>query len=90
MLQQTIIYFTPIVNASKACSLVWPSFDHPASNSPFGAAIIRIAASDYDVPVIIFFIKSLWPGASIIVNTDFSDSNFHNAISIVKPLSLSV
>ncbi len=77
------------MNASKACSLVYPSVDHPASNSPLGAAIIRIAASDYDVPVIIFFMKSRWPGASIIVKIDFSDSNFHKAISIVRPLSLS-
>jgi hypothetical protein len=36
-----------------------------------------------------FLIKSLCPGASIIVNEYFDDSNFQRAISIVIPLSLS-
>jgi len=34
LLRQTIIYLTPRVNASKACSLVYPSLEIPASNSP--------------------------------------------------------
>jgi hypothetical protein len=39
----------------------------PDSNSPAGEAIIRIPISAYEVPVIIFLMKSLCPGASIIV-----------------------
>jgi len=56
------------VKDNKACSLVYPSLEIPASNSPEGEAIIKIAISAYDVPVIIFLMKSLCPGASIIVN----------------------
>jgi hypothetical protein len=72
LLAQTIIYLTPKVKANKACSLVYPSFEIPASNSPYGVAIIKIATSAYEVPVIIFLMKSLCPGASIIVKTYFS------------------
>jgi len=68
LFKQTIIYFTPKVYAKSACSLVYPSLEIPASNSPYGLAIIKIAQSAYEVPVIIFLIKSLCPGASIIVN----------------------
>jgi len=68
LFKQTIIYLTPKVYANKACSLVYPSFEIPASNSPTGDAIIRIAQSAYDVPVIIFLMKSLCPGASMMVN----------------------
>lgn len=49
------------------CSLVYPSLEIPASNSPAGDAIINNATSAYDVPVIIFLMKSLCPGASITV-----------------------
>jgi len=56
------------VKANNACSLVYPSFEIPASNSPTGDAIIRIAQSAYEVPVIMFLMKSLCPGASMIVN----------------------
>jgi len=55
------------VKANKACSLVDPSLEIPASNSPLGEAITKSATSAYEVPVIIFLIKSLCPGASIIV-----------------------
>ena len=40
-------------------------------------------------PVIIFLMKSLCPGASIMVMLYFRVSNFHKAISMVIPLSLS-
>jgi hypothetical protein len=69
LLTQTIIYLTPSVYANNACSLVYPFFDIPVSNSPTEAAITSNAQSAYDVPVIIFFMKSLCPGASITVIT---------------------
>lgn len=56
---QIRIYLTPKVKANKACSLVYPFFEKPPSNSPVGEAIINKAQSAYDVPVIIFLIKSL-------------------------------
>ena len=56
---------------------------------PSFAATQRTAASACDAPVIIFLIKSLCPGASIIVNSYLSVSNFLCARSIVTPLSLS-
>jgi hypothetical protein len=71
-LAQTIIYLTPKVKANKACSLVYPSLEIPASNSPLGEAIIKTPTSAYEVPVIMFLIKSLCPGASIMVKTYFS------------------
>jgi len=33
--------------------------------------------------------KSLWPGASMTVNENLGDSNFHKAISMVIPRSRS-
>merc|ERR1711935_614906 len=77
-----------MVKARRACSLVCPSLDHPDSNSPGGEAIMRMATSAWEVPVIMFLMKSLCPGASIMVKTPFSDSNFQRAISMVIPLSL--
>lgn len=38
LLQQTIIYLTPNVKDNKACSLVYPSLEIPASNSQIGRA----------------------------------------------------
>jgi len=61
----------------------------PASNSPYGEAIIKIATSAYEVPVIMFLMKSLWPGASMMVKENLGDSNFQREISMVIPLSLS-
>jgi len=89
LLIQTTIYLTPKVYDNKICSLVYPPFEIPASNSPGGEAIIKIATSAYEVPVIIFLIKSLCPGASMMVNENLFVSNLHKAISIVIPLSLS-
>tara|TARA_B110000503_G_C7071316_1_gene380997 strand:+ start:678 stop:1001 length:324 start_codon:yes stop_codon:yes gene_type:complete len=45
LLQQTTIYLTPKVKDKRACSLVYPSLEIPASNSPDGVAIIRMAQS---------------------------------------------
>jgi len=36
-----------------------------------------------------FLMKSLWPGASMTVNENLGDSNFHKAISMVIPRSRS-
>jgi hypothetical protein len=77
------------VKANKACSLVYPSLPIPASNSPFPDATISKATSAYEVPVIMFLMKSRCPGASIIVYSNFGVSNFHKAISIVIPRSRS-
>jgi len=63
----TIICFTPSVKASSACSRVWPSLLMPASNSPVAAGTTSMATSAWDVPVIMFLMKSRWPGASITV-----------------------
>ena len=58
---------TPRVKARRACSRVWPFLEIPASNSPTPAATIRTAQSAWEVPVIMFLMKSRWPGASIMV-----------------------
>ena len=54
--------------ANKACSRVWPwaAFwaSKPASNSPRVALTTNTATSACDAPLIMFGIKSLWPGAS--------------------------
>lgn len=34
LFMQTMIYLTPRVKARRACSLVYPSLEIPASNSP--------------------------------------------------------
>jgi len=65
LLIQTIISLIPRVKAIRACSLVYPSSDIPASNSLAAADIIKIAQSALEVPVIIFLIKFLCPGASM-------------------------
>ncbi len=66
LLTATITYLIPNVKANKACSLVYPSDEIPASNSVGAADTTNTATSAYEVPVIIFLIKSLCPGASII------------------------
>ncbi len=48
----------------------------PASNSPRLAETRRMAASDWLAPVIMFLMKSLCPGASMIVKKYFGVSNF--------------
>ena len=67
LLHATIICFTPSVNASSACSRVWPSLEIPASKPPTDESITRMAISAWDVPVIMFLMKSRWPGASMTV-----------------------
>eukprot|EP00835_Amoeboradix_gromovi_P004167 NODE_309_length_11266_cov_0.459479.p4 type:complete len:258 gc:universal NODE_309_length_11266_cov_0.459479:10165-10938(+) len=67
LLMATINCLTPNVYANSACSRVCPSLEIPASNSPTPLAITRIAQSACDVPVIMFLMKSLCPGASITV-----------------------
>lgn len=71
LLTATITYLIPNVNANKACSLVYPSDEIPASNSVGAADTTNTATSAYEVPVIIFLMKSLCPGASIIVHLYF-------------------
>ena len=66
LLMATISCLTPRVYARRACSRVWPSLEIPASNSPVPAAMMRIAQSAWEVPVIMFLMKSRWPGASIL------------------------
>merc|ERR1740139_720433 len=60
-----------------------------ASNSPSPPAIMRMAASAGEVPVIMFLMKSRWPGASMMVKILLADSNFQRAMSIVIPRSRS-
>ena len=84
-----IIFLTPKVNANKACSFVYPYSLIPASNSPGAAEIINTATSAYDVPVIMFLMKSLWPGASMIEQKYFAVSNLLTVMLIVIPLSRS-
>ena len=45
--------FIPIDFANKACSLVYPPFSKPDSNSPIFADITKQPTSAYDVPAII-------------------------------------
>ena len=47
--------------------LVCPFFEMPASNSPVPEAMMRTPQSAWLVPVIIFLMKSRWPGASMMV-----------------------
>ena len=82
-------WFTPSVFSRNACSLACPPGATAVSVSPSFAERTRTAQSASDAPVIIFLIKSLWPGASIRVKKNFGVSNFWNARSIVIPLSLS-
>ena len=58
LLMATMSCLTPRVKASKACSLVCPSLEIPASNSPIPEAMIKMAQSAWEVPVIMFLIKS--------------------------------
>ena len=60
MLIPTITWLTPRTFARNACSLVcdW---------GPCSAETTSTAASAWLAPVIMFFTKSLWPGASMIV-----------------------
>merc|ERR1712045_292979 len=53
------------------------------------AATIKTAQSACEVPVIMFLMKSLWPGASMMVTKYLSVMNFHRAISMVIPRSRS-
>ena len=85
----TIKFLIPKVKANKACSLVYPSDEIPASNSDGAADMIKIATSAYEVPVIIFLIKSLCPGASMMVQLYLSVLNLLRAMLIVIPLALS-
>ncbi|KAL7355766.1 ankyrin repeat protein [Histoplasma ohiense] len=89
LLMATMSCLTPRVKASRACSRVWPSLEIPASNSPVPAAMMRIAQSAWEVPVIMFLMKSRWPGASMTVTLYFGVSNFQRAISMVIPRSRS-
>merc|ERR1711907_877347 len=89
LLRATIICFTPRVKDRRACSLVCPSLEIPASNPPLVESIMRTEQSAWEVPVIMFLMKSLCPGASITVQWYFGVSNFQRAISMVIPLSLS-
>ncbi len=84
-----MIWPTPSVLSKNACSLAWPPAAIAVSVSPSFAESTRIAASASEAPVIMFLIKSLWPGASINVKKYFGVSNFWKARSIVIPLSLS-
>src|SRR3989338_7208996 len=78
----TAIWFTPRVLQSQICSFV-------CAITPSAAATTRMPASTWLAPVIIFLIKSLCPGASIIVNSYLLVTNFLWLKSIVTPLSLS-
>ena len=51
---------------------------------------MRMAQSAWEVPVIMFLMKSLWPGASMMVKWYLGDSNCQREISMVIPLSLSL
>ncbi len=80
---------TPRVKARKACSLVCPPGPIPASNSPVFAETNRTAPSAWLDPVIMFFTKSRWPGASMTVKKCLGVSSLKKARSMVRPLSRS-
>jgi len=71
-----------------AWSLVDPP-SHPFSNPPLWASITKIAHSAYEAPVIMFPIKSTWPGQSIIEKFLFLVEKESLAVFIVIPLFLS-
>merc|ERR1711990_866625 len=58
LLTPMISCLTPRGKAKRACSRVWPFLEIPASNSPTPAATIRTAQSAWEVPVIMFLMKS--------------------------------
>uniref|UniRef100_A0A804MRV7 Uncharacterized protein n=1 Tax=Zea mays TaxID=4577 RepID=A0A804MRV7_MAIZE len=64
---QQIICLTPRVKARSACSRVWPSLEIPASKPPVVESMMSTAQSAWEVPVIMFLMKSRCPGASITV-----------------------
>ena len=51
--------------------------------------MMRTPQSAWEVPVIMFLMKSLCPGASMMVTEYFEVSNFQRAISMVMPRSRS-
>ena len=82
LLTPTISCGTPSTFISIACSLV-------CGLMPSSALITSTAASAWLAPVIMFFTKSLWPGASIIVKKYLAVWKSLCAMSIVMPRSLS-
>merc|ERR1719445_1212001 len=89
LLTATMSCLTPRVYAKRACSLVCPFLEIPASNSPVPEAIIKTPQSAWEVPVIMFLMKSRCPGASMMVTWYLGVSNFQRAMSMVIPLSRS-
>merc|ERR1719206_975815 len=65
LLTATMSCLTPRVQARRACSLVCPFLEIPASNSPVPEAMMSTPQSAWLVPVIMFLMKSRWPGASL-------------------------
>jgi len=54
LLIKTTRCLIPILFANRACSLVYPFFSKPDSNSPIFALITSAPISAYEVPAIIF------------------------------------
>mmetsp|Transcript_12826 Transcript_12826/g.18661 ORF Transcript_12826/g.18661 Transcript_12826/m.18661 type:complete len:158 (-) Transcript_12826:72-545(-) len=68
------ICFTPNKLMRRECCLVWPWIS-PALWLPLAIAVVKLpsagtmmsATSAWEAPVIMFLMKSLWPGASMMV-----------------------
>ena len=87
ILTPKISCFTPRVQVRRACSC--PLLEMPASNSPAPAATVRTAQSAWEVPVITFLMKSLCPGASMMVTQNLLVPDFHREIAMVIPCTFS-
>merc|ERR1712137_862721 len=73
-----------------ACSRVCPFFEIPASNSPTPPATISTAQSAWEVPVIMFLMKSRCPGASMMVPRSRSALSLSKTQAYLKePLPIS-
>lgn len=69
LLQRQITYFTPRVKAKRACSWVCPSLEITTSKPLVVESMIRTTQLSWEIPVIMFLIKSRCPGASMIYSS---------------------
>mmetsp|Transcript_12694 Transcript_12694/g.32556 ORF Transcript_12694/g.32556 Transcript_12694/m.32556 type:complete len:220 (+) Transcript_12694:1116-1775(+) len=85
LLTTTATCSIPRLRASWACSLVCPLPSKPDSKPPSEPSTSRSAASACAAPVIMFGMKSRWPGASSSVTLNLGVWNPDTATSTVTP-----
>ena len=88
LLTATTSYWTPTDLAMTAWSFVDPP-SQPFSKAPVWESMTKSPHSAWEAPVIMFEIKSIWPGASIILKFLFFVLKKAYAVFMVIPLCLS-